>query len=64
MSRKYLVAGAAGFIAAKVCEQILDQGDQVVGVDQVAELDLIVEHSAELAEREQEQQDSETVRFR
>ena len=33
MSRKYLVAGAAGFIAAKVCEQILDQGDQVVGVD-------------------------------
>mgnify|MGYP001502277724 CR=1 FL=1 len=33
MSRKYLVTGVAGFIAAKVCEHILDQGDQVVGVD-------------------------------
>jgi len=33
VSRKYLVTGVAGFIAAKVCEHILDQGDQVVGVD-------------------------------
>ena len=31
--QKYLVTGAAGFIAAKVCEKILDQGDEVVGVD-------------------------------
>jgi len=33
VSRKYLVTGVAGFIAAKVCEHILEQGDQVVGVD-------------------------------
>lgn len=32
MSR-YLVTGAAGFIASKVCEFLLDQGHQVVGVD-------------------------------
>ena len=33
MSNKYLVTGAAGFIASQVCSQLLDQGDQVVGVD-------------------------------
>ena len=33
MSKKYLVTGAAGFIASQVCSQLLDQGDQVVGVD-------------------------------
>lgn len=30
---KYLVTGAAGFIAAKVCEQLLEQKHTVVGVD-------------------------------
>ena len=33
MSKNYLVTGAAGFIASQVCSQLLDQGDQVVGVD-------------------------------
>ncbi len=33
MSKKYLVTGAAGFIASQVCKQLLDQGDLVVGVD-------------------------------
>ena len=33
MSKKYFVTGAAGFIASRVCSQLLDQGDQVVGVD-------------------------------
>ena len=33
MSKKYLVTGAAGFIASQVCSQLLDQGDEVVGVD-------------------------------
>lgn len=33
MSNKYLVTGAAGFIASQVSKQLLDQGDQVVGVD-------------------------------
>ena len=33
MSKKFLVTGAAGFIASQVCSQLLDQGDQVVGVD-------------------------------
>ena len=33
MTKKYLVTGAAGFIASQVCSQLLDQGDQVVGVD-------------------------------
>ena len=28
-----LVTGAAGFIGAAVCEQLLDRGEQVVGVD-------------------------------
>ncbi|HHY88628.1 MAG TPA: SDR family NAD(P)-dependent oxidoreductase [Chloroflexi bacterium] len=30
---KYLVTGAAGFIASRVCEALLDEGHQVVGVD-------------------------------
>lgn len=30
---KYLVAGAAGFIGAKVCELLLEEGHAVVGVD-------------------------------
>ena len=33
MSKKYLVTGAAGFIASQVSSLLLDQGDQVVGVD-------------------------------
>ncbi len=33
MSKKYLVTGAAGFIASQVSMQLLDQGDHVVGVD-------------------------------
>ena len=33
MSQKYLITGAAGFIASQVCSQLLSQGDQVVGVD-------------------------------
>ena len=33
MSKKYLVTGAAGFIASQVCLQLLDQSNQVVGVD-------------------------------
>ena len=33
MSKKYLVTGAAGFIASKVCQKLLDQGNEVVGVD-------------------------------
>ena len=33
MSKKYLVTGAVGFIASQVCSLLLDQGDQVVGVD-------------------------------
>ena len=33
MSKKYLVTGAAGFIASQVCSQLLEHGDQVVGVD-------------------------------
>ena len=28
-----MVTGAAGFIASQVCSQLLDQGDQIVGVD-------------------------------
>ena len=33
MSKIYLVTGAAGFIASQVSKQLLDQGDHVVGVD-------------------------------
>ena len=33
MIKKYLVTGAAGFIASKVCSQLLDRGAEVVGVD-------------------------------
>ena len=33
LSKKYLVTGAAGFIASQVCSQLLDRGEQVVGVD-------------------------------
>ena len=33
MSKKYLVTGAAGFIASQVSKRLLDQGDRVVGVD-------------------------------
>jgi UDP-glucuronate 4-epimerase len=33
LSKKYLVTGAAGFIASQVCSQLLDQGQKVVGVD-------------------------------
>jgi UDP-glucuronate 4-epimerase len=35
MNKRYLVTGAAGFIASQVCSQLLDQGDQVVGVDNI-----------------------------
>ena len=30
---RYLVTGAAGFIASRVCEMLLDEGHSVVGVD-------------------------------
>ena len=33
MSKKYLVTGVCGFIASQVCRQLLEQGDQVIGVD-------------------------------
>jgi nucleoside-diphosphate-sugar epimerase len=33
MSKKYLVTGAAGFIASQVSKQLLDKGHHVVGVD-------------------------------
>ena len=33
MRKKYLVTGAAGFIASQVSKQLLDQGDRIVGVD-------------------------------
>jgi UDP-glucuronate 4-epimerase len=33
LSKKYLVTGAAGFIASQVSKRLLDQGDRVVGVD-------------------------------
>lgn len=32
-AKRYLVTGAAGFIASQVCQQLLDQGHQVVGID-------------------------------
>jgi nucleoside-diphosphate-sugar epimerase len=33
LSKKFLVTGTAGFIASQVCKQLLDHGDDVVGVD-------------------------------
>ncbi len=33
MSKSYLVTGAAGFIASQVCRQLIEQGNSVVGVD-------------------------------
>src|SRR6185503_7269186 len=30
---RYLVTGAAGFIGSKVAEQLLERGDEVVGID-------------------------------
>jgi UDP-glucuronate 4-epimerase len=33
LSKKYLVTGAAGFIASQVSKQLLDKGERVVGVD-------------------------------
>jgi nucleoside-diphosphate-sugar epimerase len=33
LSKKYLVTGVAGFIASQVSKQLLDQGNQVIGVD-------------------------------
>jgi UDP-N-acetyl-D-glucosamine/UDP-N-acetyl-D-galactosamine dehydrogenase len=30
---RYLVTGCAGFIASKVCEMLLERGDEVVGID-------------------------------
>ena len=33
MNKKYLVTGVAGFIASQVSKQLLDQGNHVVGVD-------------------------------
>ena len=30
---KILVTGAAGFIASRVCEMLLEKGEQVVGLD-------------------------------
>lgn len=33
MSKNFLVTGAAGFIGSQVSKQLLDQGDRVVGVD-------------------------------
>jgi UDP-glucuronate 4-epimerase len=37
LPKKYLVTGAAGFIASQLCSQLLDQGNQVVGVDNLNE---------------------------
>ena len=31
--KKYLVTGAAGFIASQVCKQLLDADNEVLGVD-------------------------------
>jgi len=38
---QYLVTGAAGFIASKVCELLLAQGHQVVGADKLADFGII-----------------------
>jgi UDP-glucuronate 4-epimerase len=34
---QYLVTGAAGFIGSKVAEQLLDRGDEVVGIDNMSD---------------------------
>lgn len=33
MNKKYLITGAVGFIASHVCHKLLDQGDHVIGID-------------------------------
>jgi len=33
LGKKYFVTGVCGFIASQVCSQLLEQGDQVIGVD-------------------------------
>ena len=41
----YLVTGAAGFIAHRVCEILLERGDRVIGIDNFCEdYDLTVKH--------------------
>src|SRR5580765_7643714 len=35
MTDRYLVTGAAGFIGSSVCQQLLDAGRTVVGIDQL-----------------------------
>jgi UDP-glucuronate 4-epimerase len=37
LSKKYLVTGAAGFIASQICSYLLNQGNQVVGVDNLTD---------------------------
>jgi UDP-glucuronate 4-epimerase len=37
MAENYLVAGAAGFIGARVCAQLLDSGANVLGVDNLCD---------------------------
>lgn len=37
MAENYLVAGAAGFIGARVCAQLLDSGANVLGVDNICD---------------------------
>src|SRR5690349_19842942 len=36
ISQSFLVTGAAGFIASKICEQLLAQGHHVIGVDNLS----------------------------
>lgn len=33
MAHRYLVTGCAGFIGASICRRLLDQGDEVLGID-------------------------------
>ena len=45
MSKKYLVTGAAGFIASQVSKQLLDRGDRVLGLDNLNDYyDVRVKH--------------------
>ncbi len=37
MAANYLVAGAAGFIGSRICEQLLDAGEMVTGVDNLCD---------------------------